>query len=71
MRGKKVDGVVTLIFVVDASGKVVDPRVESSSNSAFDNPALSAVKKWKFEPGLRAGKRVATKMRVPIRFPAS
>lgn len=71
MRGKKVEGVVTLIFVVDPDGKVLDPRVEKSSNAAFDDPALAAVKKWKFEPGLRAGQRVPCKMRVPIRFPPS
>jgi protein TonB len=71
MRGKKVEGVVTLIFVVDSDGKVVNPRVEKSSQNAFDDPALSAVKKWKFEPGLRGGQRVPCKMRVPIRFPAS
>ncbi|MCE9592634.1 MAG: energy transducer TonB [Planctomycetes bacterium] len=70
MRGKKLEGVVTLIFVVDAAGKVENPRVEKSSHTAFEAPALSAIKKWKFEPGLRAGQRVASKMRVSIRFPA-
>ncbi len=71
MRGKKLEGVVTVIFVVDASGKVSNPRVEKSSHTAFAGPALNAVKKWKFEPAVRAGQRVACKMRVPIRFPAS
>lgn len=71
MRGKKLEGVVTLIFVVDSDGKVLNPRVEKSSHSAFENPALNAVKKWKFEPGLRGGERVPCKMRVPIRFPPS
>ncbi|MBK7876263.1 MAG: energy transducer TonB [Planctomycetes bacterium] len=71
MRGKKVEGVVSVIFVVDASGKVENPRVEKSSHAAFEAPALAAIRKWKFEPGLRAGQRVASKMRVSIRFPAS
>ncbi|MFO1012044.1 MAG: energy transducer TonB [Planctomycetota bacterium] len=71
MRGKKIEGVVSVIFVVDASGKVENPRVEKSSHAAFESPALAAVRKWKFEPGLRAGQRVASKMRVSIRFPAS
>ncbi len=71
MRGKGVDGEVVLIFVVDAEGKVTNPRVESSSHPAFVTPALNAVKKWKFEPGVHAGQRVPCKMRVPIRFPAS
>lgn len=71
MRGKKLEGVVTLIFVVDVGGKVENPRVESSTHPAFDAPALDAVKKWKFEPGVRAGERVPSKMRVQVRFPAS
>jgi protein TonB len=68
MRGRRVDGVVTVIFIVDASGKVANPRVEQSSDSEFDKPALEAVRKWKFEPAVRGGQRVACKMRVPIRF---
>jgi len=70
MRGKKIEGLVTVLFVVDAAGKVEEIRVEKSSASAFEAPALAAVKKWKFEPGVRAGQRVASKMRVTIRFPA-
>jgi outer membrane biosynthesis protein TonB len=34
-------------------------------------PALDAIKRWKFEPGLRAGQRVPSKMRISIRFPAN
>jgi protein TonB len=71
MRGKKVEGVVTILFVVDSSGKVERPRVESSSNAAFEKPALDAVKKWKFEPAVRGGQRVNCKMRAPIRFQPS
>jgi protein TonB len=69
LRGKKVEGIVTVLFVVDADGRVVDPRVESSTHAGFDAAALAAVKKWKFEPAVRGGQRVACRMRVPIRFP--
>jgi periplasmic protein TonB len=71
MRGKKVEGVVTVICVIDSSGKVTNPRVEKSSHPAFDQPALDAVKQWKFEPALKAGQRVHFKMRIPIRFKPS
>jgi len=71
MRGKKVEGDVTVIFVVDPSGKVANPRVEKSNHAAFNKPALDAVKQWKFEPAVKGGQRVACKMRVPIRFPSS
>jgi protein TonB len=71
MRHQKVEGVVTVIFIVDPSGKVSNPRVEQSTHPAFERPALDAVKQWKFEPAIKAGKRVNCKMRVPIRFQPS
>jgi protein TonB len=69
MRGKNLEGAVTIIFVLDASGKVTNPRVEKSTHRAFEKPALDAVKQWKFEPGIQGGRRVPCNMRVPIRFP--
>jgi protein TonB len=69
MRGKKLEGLVTIEFVVDATGKVVNPRVTESTHTAFEEPALKAIRRWKFEPAFRGGQRVPAKMRVPIRFP--
>ncbi len=71
MRGKALEGVVTVIFVVDSAGKVAGPRVEKSSHPEFEKPALDAVKQWRFEPAVKGGQRVACKMRVPIRFQPS
>ncbi|MDO8349125.1 MAG: energy transducer TonB [Planctomycetota bacterium] len=69
LRGRKLEGVVSVIFVVDASGKVLDPRAEKSSHAAFEKPAVEAVKRWKFDPAVKSGRRVACKMRVSVRFP--
>jgi len=66
---KKGGGTVYLIFVVDADGRVQNPKVESSPDPAFDNPALTAIKKWRFEPGKRSGKPVPFRMRLPMTFP--
>ncbi|HHT9136031.1 MAG TPA: energy transducer TonB [Candidatus Wunengus sp. YC60] len=71
LRGKKLEGVVTVLFVVDQTGKVAQPRVVKSSHPAFEKPALDAVKQWKFEPAIKGGQRVPCKMRVPIRFQPS
>ena len=68
MRAKNIEGVVTLIFIVDETGRVVNPRVEKSSHPEFDAPALEAVRQWKFEPAIKGGQRVSCRMRVPIRF---
>jgi len=68
MRARKVEGVVTLLFIVDETGRVVNPRVEKSSHPEFEAPAVEALRQWKFEPAIKAGKRVSCRMRVPIRF---
>ncbi len=71
LRGKKIVGTVTVIFVVDSTGKVTNARVEESNHPAFDKPALDAIRQWKFEPALRGGARVNCNMRQPFRFPPS
>jgi protein TonB len=66
---KKLPGSVQVVFVVDPSGRVEDPVAQRSSDPALERPALSAVKQWKFEPGMRNGQAVRFRMRVPITFP--
>jgi protein TonB len=68
MRSRNVEGVVTMIFIVDETGRVANPRVEKSSHPEFEKPALDAVRQWKFEPAVKAGKRVGCRMRVSVRF---
>ncbi|WP_052882684.1 energy transducer TonB [Kiritimatiella glycovorans] len=70
LRSKGVEGTVYVIFVVNTSGRVEQARVQKSTHPAFEEPALKAVKKWKFEPGKRKGKPVRFRMRVPISFAA-
>lgn len=68
MRGKKTEGVVSLLCLVDDQGRVTKPKVEKSSHPAFEKPAFDAVKKWKFEPAVKGGKRVGCPVRLTIRF---
>jgi protein TonB len=68
LRKAKVEGLVTLIFVLDETGRVEDPRVEHSSRSEFEKPALEAIRKWRFSPGQKDGQPVRTYIRVPMRF---
>ena len=67
-RRNSVKGRVVVVFVVNHEGKVVDPRIERSSNSSFDRPALNAIKKWRFTPGIKDGRKVRTRMRQPFSF---
>lgn len=61
-------GVVRLSFIVDADGNVRDPKIVDATDHAFETPAINGVKKWKFRPGMKGGRKVATLMEVPIRF---
>jgi protein TonB len=68
LRQKKIEGTVYVQFIVDQDGRVVEPRIEKSTHSAFDKPALDAVRQWRFEPAVRDGRPVQAHLRVPIRF---
>jgi protein TonB len=63
-------GTVYVVFTVDTRGRVVDPRVDRSTDPAFEPSALAAVREWRFEPGTRSGEKVQFRMRVPITFNA-
>jgi periplasmic protein TonB len=68
MRKAKVEGKVTILFVLTEDGRVEDPRIEGSTRPEFEKPALDAVRKWKFRPGTRGGEAVRTYMKLPIAF---
>lgn len=65
-EGLKVKVIVD--FIVDVDGRVVNPVIFDSEHSAFNDPAILGVAKWKFRAGVRAGTKVNTRMRVPIIF---
>ena len=68
LKKAKVEGVVTLLFVLDETGRVEDPRVENSTRPEFEKPALDAIRKWRYSPGMKDGQAVRTYIKVPIRF---
>lgn len=59
---------VVVEFIVDSNGDVVAPFVVSTTHSGFNESAISGVSKWKFKPGMKAGKRVNTRVRAPVNF---
>lgn len=68
LRSAGVQGEVIVDFVVDASGEVTEAKALRSSRSEFEAAAVDAVSKWKFAPGRKDGRDVATHMQVPIMF---
>lgn len=67
-RREGVSGEVTVEFVVDEEGRVLAPRVVSSSREVFEEPTLRAVAKWRFHPGRSGGRLVRFRMVVPVVF---
>jgi TonB family protein len=61
-------GEVLVEFVVSSTGSVAESKVIRSTHPAFDEPALEAIRKWKFEPGTRNGEPVNIRMQQPISF---
>jgi protein TonB len=68
MRRESHTGTVTVEFIVDVNGVVLEPVARDSTHPGFNEAALSGVSRWKFRPGLRGGQKVNTRMRVPIIF---
>lgn len=68
LKSKKLRGTVYIMFIVDKLGRVKKPMIKKSTHGAFEDPALRAVRRWRFEPGKRKGQVVETKMMVPITF---
>jgi TonB family protein len=61
-------GNVMVQVVVGVDGRVRDAQVVQSNNLKFNSYALAAVKKWRFEPGLKNGQAVDSPMQISIAF---
>lgn len=68
LRVLNLTGWVVVDFVVDAEGNAIDVHTVKSSAAGFEASAVAAVSKWRFKPGLKAGRPVRVHMRVPIIF---
>lgn len=68
MRKEGTGGLVTVKCTIDEKGNVTEPQVEKSSHDAFVQPALEALRKWKFKPAKKGGTPVALRVSIPIQF---
>jgi periplasmic protein TonB len=68
LKREGISGVVAIMFVVDEAGAVIDPSVVKTSHPDFAEPAIAAVKKWKFKPGQVGGNAVKVKVTIPLHF---
>lgn len=68
MKQAGISGSVQLLFVCGADGKVKRISVRSSSHREFEQPAMQAIRGWRFEPGMKDGRPVNVRMLIPFNF---
>ncbi len=68
MRREGTSGIVTVKCLIDEKGNITETSVERASNDAFIQPALEALRKWKFKPAKKGGNPVALHVSIPIQF---
>jgi protein TonB len=68
LMAKGIDGKVLIEATVDAEGKVSKAKVVESSDPAFSEAALAAVRQWVFKPAAKDGQAIPTKVKIPFSF---
>lgn len=68
MRAAGLEGRVSVNFIVNYEGKVVEAHVQRSNNPWFERPALDAIMRWTFTPGKKNGRPVNTRCEIDIPF---
>jgi TonB family protein len=67
-RKARAQGTVELLIVVREDGTVDFQEVKKRLGYGLDQKAIEAVRKWRFDPGRRDGKPVATLVIVEVNF---
>ncbi|CAI8320752.1 MAG: Uncharacterised protein [Opitutia bacterium UBA7350] len=64
-------GRVTAEFIIDERGDVMQVTITRSSDPVFEKPTIDAIRRWKFSPGEKDGRKVKTRTRVTIPYTLS
>ena len=67
-RKAKYQGTVVVRVVIDKNGLVSRISVDQTLGMGLDAQAVSAVKRWRFQPGTREGQPVAVEMIIQVSF---
>ncbi len=68
MRTAGIGGEVVVEFTIGDDGRVRDVTAAKSSRPEFEAPAIEAVSRWKFSPGMKDGQAANARMQIPILF---
>ena len=67
-RMEGIEGQVVLQFVIDRTGRVVNPTVSASTVPDFNEYAVEAARDWRFLPALVEGKPIDLEVAYPVTF---
>ncbi len=67
-RKAKYQGTVQINAIIDAEGRVRDPKIYKALGLGLDEKAIEAVLQWKFKPGMKDGKPVPVYARIEVTF---
>lgn len=68
LQRNKVSGEVRATFVVRPSGNTDLVRIVHSTNPAFEEPTIRAIRRWRFQPGEKDGEAVSARVFINIPF---
>lgn len=68
LRADGIEGRAEISIIVDKDGNVRSPLVVTATRPEFGEAALAAVSQWKFTPGVKGGRKVNTRVAIPIVF---
>lgn len=68
LREKGIGGLVRARFVVATDGGVSKVEIVSSPHPALASATEAAIRRWKFQPGEKAGRKVNCLLEVPLTF---
>ncbi|MCB1122502.1 MAG: energy transducer TonB, partial [Verrucomicrobiae bacterium] len=63
---ENVSGTPWVLFVINEDGSTTFVGIENSPGSDFEMPMKIAFDQWKFEPGMKNGSPVKSKIRLPF-----
>ncbi|MGH8247386.1 MAG: energy transducer TonB [Gammaproteobacteria bacterium] len=59
VRGRCLEGDVTVLYIIDVRGSVVSPHVAKTDNAILSQPALEKMREQRFEPAKVDGKHAS------------
>lgn len=62
------NGTVALELVIDRDGRVRSPTISQSLEPGLDFAALEAIRQWRFQPAVLAGRTVAIRYEMTVQF---